>query len=100
VQVTPATGATLSASPASPQARGTRLTFTAQGSGSVAPYSYQFWYFDGTTWTMMQDWSTTNTWAWTIPQGAPVGTKQVQVWVRTSPLVQFDVQRTVNYAVQ
>jgi hypothetical protein len=98
--IPPATGATLAANPASPQARGTTVTFTAAGSGSAAGYSYQFWLFNGTTWTMVQDWSTTATWAWTIPANANIGANQVQVWVRTSPLVQFDVKQTVNFTVQ
>jgi FtsP/CotA-like multicopper oxidase with cupredoxin domain len=98
--IPPATGATLTANPASPQARGTTVTFTAAGSGSVAGYSYQFWLFNGTTWTMVRDWSATTTWAWTIPANANIGQNQVQVWVRTSPLVQFDVKQTVNFTVQ
>jgi hypothetical protein len=98
--IPPATGATLTASPVSPQARGTAVTFTAAGSGSIAGYTYQFWLFNGTSWSMMQDFSTTATWTWNIPQNANIGLNQVQVWVRTSPLVQFDVKQTVNFTVQ
>jgi FtsP/CotA-like multicopper oxidase with cupredoxin domain len=100
--VPPATGATLVASPASPKVAGTAVTFTAAGQGSTAPYQYQFWHFDGMLWSMVQDWSTTATWAWTAAVGqdpTTPGLNTVQVYVRTSPWVMFDVMQTRDYTV-
>ena len=59
---------------------GTTVTFTAGATGGTAPYSYKYWLFNGSTWTMVRDWSSNASWAWT-----PVflGTNyRVAVWVR------------------
>jgi hypothetical protein len=98
--VPPATAVTLSASPASPAAAGDAVTFTAAGVGSSAPYEYQFWLFDGLTWTLEQDWSPTATWVWNIPLIASPGVNTVEVVVRTSPWVAFDAWSQVDYTVQ
>jgi FtsP/CotA-like multicopper oxidase with cupredoxin domain len=101
----PATSLIVDAAPASPQAPGTAVTFTATAGGSIAPYSYQFMLFDPATngWTVVQDWSGTNTWSWTTPAlqaGSTADTYQVQVLVRTSPWVTSDQQVTLSYTVQ
>jgi hypothetical protein len=54
---------------------------TATATGGSGPYSYQFWLFDGATWSIGQDWSASRTFAWTPP--AP-GTYSMQVWVRNA----------------
>jgi FtsP/CotA-like multicopper oxidase with cupredoxin domain len=98
--VPPATSATLVASPAGPSAAGTAVTFTAAGSGSTAPYQYQFWLFDGLTWTLTRDWSSAAAWVWNIPLGTPAGVNTAEVLVRTSPWVTFDVTALVDHTVQ
>ena len=72
---------TLSANPPGPVWTNTIVTWTAAASGGTGPYSYRFWLFDGTTWTISQDWSPSNTWSWT-PLAS--GSYSVQVWVRNA----------------
>jgi len=76
------------------QAPGTTVTFTATAVGGTAPYQYKWWIFDGTTWTMARDWSTSSTLAWTptTPNAYRIG-----VWVRDATTT-ADVA-TANYSV-
>ncbi|MCU7920200.1 MAG: hypothetical protein KZQ95_17855 [Candidatus Thiodiazotropha sp. (ex Epidulcina cf. delphinae)] len=71
--------------PASPQAAGTTVVFTAQGQGgNVGQYEYQFWHYGpdtGGAW-QIQDWSTANTYTLTTTKAASVGSHTVQVRVR------------------
>jgi len=78
---TPATGATLSPSVASPQTAGASVTFTAGGVGGSGSYEYKFWLKTAGVWTVVQGYSTTNTWTWDTTGLAP-GTYRVQVDVR------------------
>jgi FtsP/CotA-like multicopper oxidase with cupredoxin domain len=101
--VAPATGATLVArvggTTVTTTAAGSAVVFTAAGSGSTAPYQYQFWFFDGLNWSLVQDWSAVATWNWTATRPA-VGTfNTVQVYVRTSPWVMFDFMQTRDITV-
>jgi hypothetical protein len=73
---------TLVASLPAPQAPGTPVTFTAAASGGVAPYQYQWWVFNGTTWAVVQAWSASATFTWT-PTAANVG-YMVVVWARSA----------------
>ena len=66
---------------ASPQALGTSITFTATATNGVAPYQYKWWLFNGTTWSIGQAWTTSNTFAWTPT--AP-GSYTLQVWARNA----------------
>jgi len=86
--IAPATGADITASLASPQNAGTAVTFTAAGTGSVGPYDYQFWLWNGATWTMVQAYG--NGASWTMPGTQPIGTYSIAVEVRTSPTVARD----------
>ncbi|MGA8891062.1 MAG: hypothetical protein WB493_05800 [Anaeromyxobacteraceae bacterium] len=87
---TPATGATLTPTPASPGTVGVPVVWAAVGSGSTtngAPtpagaYQYRFWLFDGVNYTMVQDYGVGSTWTWTPPA---TGNYWVSVWVRSSP---------------
>ncbi|MBE0448189.1 MAG: hypothetical protein IBX64_08850, partial [Actinobacteria bacterium] len=49
---------------ASPQLTGTPITITADATGGTELY-YKFWVNDGTGWTVIQDYSTSNTCVWT-----------------------------------
>jgi hypothetical protein len=73
--------ATLTPNKTSPQSAGTTITFTASGSAGTAPYQYKWWLKSGSTWTMMQDWSSSTTFAWT-PGSANSYT--VEVWGRSA----------------
>jgi hypothetical protein len=82
-------GPTLTANPASPVPAGTPITFTATTS-KTEPQEYKFWRFDGTTWTIVQDYTTSNTYTWDNPT---IGTYRWQVWVRaagTNPPAGYD----------
>jgi len=67
---------------ASPQATGTTITFTATASGGQAPYQYKWWVFNGSTWTMVRDWSTTATYTWTPTQVN--ANYRVGIWARSA----------------
>jgi len=56
---------TLAANPPSPQLTNTPITFTATGAGGSGSYQYRFWLKTGATWTVVQNYSATNTWTWT-----------------------------------
>ena len=71
----------LTANPPGPVSTNTMVTWTAVASGGTGPFLYRFWIFNGTTWTIGQDWSPSNTWTWTPLAG---GTYAVQVWVRNA----------------
>jgi len=60
---------------------GTPITWAANVVGGAAPYTYKFYIFDGNSWSLGQDWTSSNVWTWT-PSVA--GTYFVQVWVRNS----------------
>ncbi len=62
-------------------ATGVPAVITAAAAGGSGPYTYQFWVFDGSSWTIGQSWSASSTFAWMPP--AP-GTYSMQVWVRNA----------------
>jgi glucose/arabinose dehydrogenase len=77
----PLTVTAMTANLPGPVSTNTEVTWTAMAAGGTAPYTYRFWIFNGTTWSIGQDWSASNTWTWT-----PVasGTYSFQVWVRNA----------------
>jgi hypothetical protein len=98
----PPTNASLSANRTSPQPAGTTVTFSASASGGTSPYSYKWWVKqNGGAWTLLQDWSTSTTLAWT-PNAS--GTYAIGLWARangvtadtpqTSTLAEFAVSGT------
>jgi len=80
----PVASVALNADKAAPQTINTPITFTATPTGGTAPVSYKFLLTTNnwTTYTVVQDWSTTNTWAWT-PTVADVNYR-VGVWARSA----------------
>jgi cysteine-rich secretory family protein len=79
---TPCTSVTASASPPSPSAHGTAISFTGVASGCPNPL-YQFWILapGSSTWTIVQGYSTSATFNWSTT-GLPAGTYRFSVWVR------------------
>jgi hypothetical protein len=69
----------LSADRVFPVSAGTPVRWTASAIGGAGPYTYKFYVFSGSTWTLGQDWNAANTWTW-VPPAA--GTYSVQVWGR------------------
>lgn len=69
-----------------PSGTGTSITWTAIASGgSAGPLQFKFWRFNegAGTWTMVQDYSASNTLTW-MPGYNDPGTYQLQVWVRSA----------------
>jgi hypothetical protein len=95
----PATGATLTAGPASPRYIGTQVTFTAGGIGGSGSYEYRFVLISGTTGTVVRSYSATNTWTWNTTNYA-VGTYRVEVDVRNagSPAA-YEAYKTISYSL-
>ncbi|HLG55063.1 MAG TPA: hypothetical protein VI485_07005 [Vicinamibacterales bacterium] len=78
-----AQGLSIAPNLATPRPAGTAITWTATVSGGTAPFTYR-WYVSpdsGGTWNLMQDWSTSATFAWnpSVP-----GVYLVSAWVRNA----------------
>src|SRR2546427_10664730 len=58
------------------------LPISASASGGTAPYQYKWWLWNGTAWSIVQDWSASATFVWrpTTPNAA----YQVIAWVRSA----------------
>ncbi|HKH71586.1 MAG TPA: hypothetical protein VKA59_09570, partial [Vicinamibacterales bacterium] len=78
----PLTLSSLTANLTAPQGIGTPVTFTATATNGTAPYSYKWWLFDGANWTILQGWSSSNTYTWT--PAVANSAFRVGVWVRNS----------------
>lgn len=83
----------------SPQNIGTTVTFTAAATGGTAPYSYKWWVFNGSTWTLARDWSTSPNFSWT---SSASGSYQIGIWVRganttaDTSAVNFSIPYVIN----
>ena len=76
------TGVTVTADRVAPQVPGTSVRFTAAATGGTAPYQFKWWVYDGTVWTVVQNWSTSASFTWT-PTAANANYR-VYVWVRSA----------------
>jgi len=86
---------TIAGSPAPPQLLGTPITWTATATGGVAPLQYRFYVWFNNVWTMVQDYSTVNTYAWTPAQA---GQYNVAVWVRNAgSTAAYDAYKFTGY---
>jgi len=83
-KLTTCSGASLAAAPASPAGVGTSVTFTATAAGCPNPSPlYQFWVLaPGGSWTIVQPYSTSNSFTWSTVGDRPGATYYVAVWVR------------------
>jgi hypothetical protein len=99
VSAAPATSLTLAPDAASPSPHptGTAVLFTATASGGGPTYSYQFNLWQGNTKVIAGTWGAGNT--WTLPATTVPGNYTVQVYVRTSTTVAYDLVRNIPYSV-
>jgi hypothetical protein len=103
----PSVSISASPAPAIAHGHGTLVTFSAVASGCPDPNPlYEFWFLDGSTWRVVQGWSTTSTWIWNTT-GAPAGTQYFGVWVRdaaspgvnSTPLGTYDAYAPIAYSL-
>ena len=73
------TGLTLTSTPLTGLRVTSPVTFTGQMLGGGGPYEYQFWVFNGTSWSIAQAYGTSTSFVWSTL--AP-GTYALQVWAR------------------
>ncbi|HKY20072.1 MAG TPA: fibronectin type III domain-containing protein [Vicinamibacterales bacterium] len=83
--VTPLSLTSITTSVASPQILGATVTFAAAANGGVAPYRYKWRIFNGATWALGSDWTSSNQFAWT-PTVANASYR-VGVWIRSATSV-------------
>ena len=90
----------LAADKPSPQSLGLAVLFTAAASGGTAPLQFKWWVFDGSVWSVAQDWSTSNSFNW-IP--AAGGDYIIGVWARsngnTADAAENNAIGVLNFAV-
>jgi hypothetical protein len=68
-------------SPLGPLVANAPAVVTATGTGGTGPYAYQFWVFDGSSWSVGQAWSASNTFTWTP---LTPGSYTFQIWIRNA----------------
>jgi subtilisin family serine protease len=89
---------TLTPDVAAPRALGTTVTWTALAAGGQGPYEYRFYVWDGTVWSLAQDWSPANSLAWT-PSVANLSYR-VTVHVRSAWMTQgYDLSVAEPFAI-
>jgi hypothetical protein len=74
----------LTSSLASPQSAGTSITFTAGATGGRGPYQFKWLILKGTTWTVVSNWSSSNTYTWSP---TTTGGHRVAVWARDATTI-------------
>jgi hypothetical protein len=80
--ITPCTGMSASAVPASTAPRGTTIAVTGSASGCSNPL-YEFWLKNPSgTWTLVQGWTATATYNWQTTTATPPGSYRFSVWAR------------------
>jgi hypothetical protein len=72
----------LTANKTSPQPAGTSVTFTAAATGGIQQYQYKWWLYDGSTWILLRDWSSSSSYSWTPT--LPAGSYRIGGWVRSA----------------
>jgi hypothetical protein len=98
-QSTRVTSVSLTANRVSPQPINTTITWTAIPTGGIAPHQYQFWLFNGTTWTALP-WQSSNTLSWTPT--TPHQHYRVSVWVKSAgnPAGIYEASTEVYFPIQ
>ncbi len=89
---------TLTADRPAPQGVGTTTTFTATASGGGGSYQYRWWLINGTTYTPLTEWVTSNQYTWTPT--APGTGYQIQARARGSwNTGNYEAAATLNFPV-
>ncbi|MEW6489714.1 MAG: hypothetical protein AB1578_17620 [Thermodesulfobacteriota bacterium] len=95
----PVESVTLAAAPASPQAAGAQVIFTATAAGGSGNYQYRFWLRTGGVWAVVQPYGASNTWTWNTT-GVDNATFFVQVDARNAgSTVNRDVAAVASYVI-
>lgn len=81
-QTAPLSLTSLTADKPAPQLTGTTITFAAVASGGTAPYQFKWRVFNGSSWSVLQGWSTSATFVWK-PSKAN-SSYVVEVWARSA----------------
>src|SRR5947209_7818650 len=78
----PATLTGITTDKPAPQGPGVTITFTASACAAIFRSQYKWWLWNGTAWSIVQDWSASATFVWrpTTPNAA----YQVIAWVRSA----------------
>jgi probable HAF family extracellular repeat protein len=98
VAASPPTSVTLTTDKVSPQQAGTAITFTAQAQGTTLStlFDYRFLLNKGGVATVVQDYSSAN--SWTLPANTPAGSYAVSVQARgANSAVEYDVYKTMDF---
>ncbi|HKR62324.1 MAG TPA: Ig-like domain-containing protein [Thermoanaerobaculia bacterium] len=85
--------------PESPQPAGVTLSWEIRALGGLPPIEYQFERLDGSTWTVVQPYGTSNIYMWT-PGATDVGQHSIRASVRNSGSVAaFEDRRSYSFVV-
>jgi hypothetical protein len=90
----PSTTVSLVPDAAAPKAPGTLIRWTATATGGKAPYEYRWAAYASGTWSVLSDWSASQTFDWQPTTAAPDA--RMAVWVRTAPSAPSSGDITVN----
>jgi cytochrome c biogenesis protein CcdA len=97
---TTCTGASLSASPPSPQNAGTSVTLNAGSTACSSPL-YQYWMLPPAgSWTVLKPWTTSTSFAWST-SGLSDGGYQLEVWVKdtSSSTTSYDAAAVLGFTI-
>ena len=93
----PCTSLSVSASPQSPQPRGTAVAFTASVASCASPI-YRFWLTDTIgVGTLLQDWSSSGTYTWATSPAMIPGAYRIRVDARDATDASIEQSVTVSY---
>jgi probable HAF family extracellular repeat protein len=98
VKAAPATSVSLESDIASPQQVGTPVTFTAQAQGGkwATTFEYRFLLFKGGVSTVVQDYSSSN--SWIMPAETPAGSYTVTVQARgTNSAEEYEAYKNMDF---
>jgi hypothetical protein len=95
----PITSVTLTANKIPPQIVGRWVTFTAVAGGGSLSYQYKWRVYDGTGWTVLQDWSPSNTFRWRPRIANPDYVVEVGVRAASPQLDRADVSGSMPFAI-